>query len=150
MIPERVEKKKGMIMGMFASVPTADVFRDVLRKAYNSDRAAVAKLNRMMDLRMHEVVTLQIARLNATQKHVNHDYRRAARRRATGRIDDLPCVVRHLGLFYVTDGHHRIMAAADAATSVRVRLFDLDGDLQTEFPLLDDLPEALSPKPCAA
>lgn len=137
-------------MGLFSPVPTARVFRDVLRKAYNSDRAAVPKLNRMMDLRMHEVVTLPISRLNATQEHVNHDYRRAARRRATGRIDDLPCVVRHQGLFYVTDGHHRIMAASERGGSVQVRLFDLDGDLQTVFPLLDDLPEIRSPEPRVA
>lgn len=138
------------MMGLFSPVPTAGVFRDVLRKAYNADRAAVSKLNRMMDLRMHEVVSLPISRLNATQEHVNHDYRRAARRRATGAVDDLPCVVRHKGLFYVADGHHRIMTASESGPYARVRLFDLDGDLQTEFPLLEGSAEDASTDRCVA
>lgn len=124
---------------MSSDVSVAGVFRDVAGKPFNSDRAAAKRLNRMMASEGFLVVSLPISRLYATQATVNGDYRGSSgNHRGDGY--DLPAVVKYHGLYYVTDGHHRLMdEAADGHGVASVRLFDLDGDTQTDFPLLECL-----------
>lgn len=113
------------------------VFRDVTRKPFHDDRAAIRLLNRKTDEGDCLFVSIPIARLNATQSTVNDDFREAPRRYADDDSVALPAVVKFHGRYYVTDGHHRIMAAADIGEiTIAVRLFDLDDDTQTDFPLL--------------
>lgn len=122
---------------MDENVPVTGVFQDVTGKPFNNDRTAVRRLNKMLDEGDCLLVALPIARLNATQAEVNGDFREAARKRL-GDGYDLPAVVKYKGRYYVTDGHHRLMgAAAEGKSSAPVRLFDLDGDTQLDFPLLD-------------
>lgn len=124
---------------MTDTLPVAGVFMDVTGKPFNADRAAIRLLNRKMDAGDYLTVRLSISRMIATQSHVNADFRESAQRsRGDGR--DLPCVVKYNGRFYVTDGHHRLMSSAfDNISSASVRLFDLDGDTQLDFPLLDSI-----------
>lgn len=120
-----------------SAIPVAGTFRDVSGKPFNACPAATRRLNRMMREEAHIAVSLPIARLIATQATVNADFRKAAGRYGPTEAD-LPAVVKYLGGYYVTDGHHRIMSlAAEGETLVRARLFDLDGDTQGDFPLLD-------------
>jgi hypothetical protein len=120
-------------------VSVAGIFMDVTGKPFNADRAATRLLNRMMDAGEYLVVRLPILRIIATQEFVNSDFREAARR-SRGDENDLPCVVKYNGRFYATDGHHRLMdAASDGASSAPLRLYDLDGNTQLDFPLLDGL-----------
>lgn len=124
---------------MTKMVSVASVFMDVSGKPFNADRTAVRLLNRMMAAEDHLIVRLPISRMIATQDSVNHDFRGSSRQvRDDG--CDLPCVVKYNGRYYVTDGHHRLMdLAADGISSPEVRLYDLDGDTQLNFPLLDGL-----------
>lgn len=106
----------------------AHLFRDVRGKPFNADRGATVRLNRMMEARDHREAVIPIRRLFATQHAVNEDFRSVPARHAEGDPYRLPAVVRHDGGFYVTDGHHRIVARAVAGFAhVEVRLFDLDG-----------------------
>lgn len=124
---------------MTEMVSVIGVFMDVAGKPFNADRTAVRLLNRMMAAEDHLIVRLPISRMIATQDSVNDDFRGSARQvREDG--FDLPCVVKYNGRYYVTDGHHRLMdLAADGISSPEVRLYDLDGDTQLNFPLLDGL-----------
>jgi hypothetical protein len=112
---------------------------DVTGKPFNADRTAIRLLNRMMEAEDCLIVRFPIARMCATQDFVNDDFREASQRiREDGY--DLPCLVKYNGRYYVTDGHHRLMdLAADGISSPEVRLYDLDGDTQLDFPLLDGL-----------
>jgi hypothetical protein len=124
---------------MTEMVTVTGVFMDVAGKPFNADRTAVRLLNRMMAAEEHLTVRLPISRMIATQDSVNDDFRGSARQvREDGY--DLPCVVKYNGRYYVTDGHHRLMdLAAEGISSPEVRLYDLDGDTQLNFPLLDGL-----------
>lgn len=125
---------------LFAVVDLSFIFHDVTAKPYNSDRAAVRLLNQMMDKNNHLVVELPIQIMRATQPRVNKDFAEAARRHAPKCPHHLPAVVKYQGLYYVADGHHRIVARhAEGYSEASVRLFDLDGDTQTYMPLLDFL-----------
>lgn len=120
-------------------VPLAGIFMDVTRKPFNADRAATRLLNRMMDAGDYLIVRLPISRIIATQEFVSPDFHEAAQR-SRGDENDLPCVVKYHGRFYATDGHHRLMDAASVgASSTPLRLYDLDGDTQLDFLLLDSL-----------
>jgi hypothetical protein len=122
---------------MTEKVSVADVFRDVGGKPFNSDREATRLFNRMMAAGDYLVVRLPFSRIIATQEFVNADFHEAAQR-TRGDDNDLPCVVKYCGRFYATDGHHRMMDAAMAgSSSIPMRLYDLDGDTQLDFPLLD-------------
>ncbi len=124
---------------MSDKVSVSGVFMDVVGKPFNADRTATRLLNRMIAAGDYLVVRLPISRIYATQPFVNADFHEA-RERDRGDENDLPCVVKYNGRFYVTDGHHRLMdAAADGASSAPLRLYDLDGDTQLDFPLLDGL-----------
>lgn len=132
-----------MTRGTFDSdremVSVSGVFRDVAGKPFNADPAATRLLNRMMDAGDYLIVRLPISRIIATQEFVNSDFHEAANR-SRGDDNDLPCVVKYHGRFYVTDGHHRLMdSASEGASSTPLRLYDLDGDTQLDFPLLDGL-----------
>jgi hypothetical protein len=124
---------------MTEMVPVAGVFMDVAGKPFNADRSATRLLNRMMAAGDYLIVRLPFSRIIATQPFVNLDFHEAAQR-SRGDENDLPCVVKYHGRFYATDGHHRMMdAASDGASSTPLRLYDLDGDTQLDFPLLDGL-----------
>lgn len=78
-------------------------------------------------------VELPIRSLNATQKTVNPDFANPV----SANLDS-PFVIKKDGQYYVQDGHHRITAASERGSeTVKVRLADLDGTTQTNFPLLD-------------
>ena len=125
---------------LFAVVDLSFIFHDVTGKPYNCDRDAVRRLNRMLDTGDHIEAELPIHILRATQPRVNNDYAEAAARHADGDPHALPAIVKYQGLYYITDGHHRIVDAHMAGmVTVAVRLFDLDGDTQTDMPLLDFL-----------
>ena len=125
---------------LFAVVDLRFVFHDVTGKPFNCDKAMVRQLNRMIDTCDHLIVELPIHILRATQARVNDDFRDAAARHVRGTDEDFPAVVKHLGLYYVTDGHHRIVCRHhEGCPVVTVRLFDLDGDTQTDMPLIDFL-----------
>ncbi|MCC7304772.1 MAG: ParB N-terminal domain-containing protein [Alphaproteobacteria bacterium] len=114
-------------------------FRDVTGKPFNSDPMAIRSLNRMMDNQDYLEVELPVSKLNATQDQVNDDFREAGKDIKNDGYD-LPAVVKYEGQYYVTDGHHRIMASSSEGNSVvKVRLFDIDGDTETDFPLIDQL-----------
>lgn len=120
-----------------ARISVAGVFRDVTGKPFYADRYAVRLLNCLFRTGEFLTVKLPIFRLNATQTDVSSDFREAPRR-YHGAHDRLPAVVKYDGRYYIVDGHHRLMATADAgATTAAVRLYDLDGDTQQDFPLLD-------------
>jgi len=119
-------------------ISLAGTFRDVTAKPFNGDRSALRILNQKIATEDHHVVSLPVHRLNATQPHVNDNYRMVPYRYLAGDEKCLPAVVKYEGHFYVVDGHHRIMERVSVGQAiVRVRLFDLDGDTKTEFPLLD-------------
>jgi hypothetical protein len=81
-------------------------------------------------------VDVPIRSLNATQGHVNPDFAEALKARGDGK--DLPFVIKKNGEFFVQDGHHRLTAQAhNGAQTAKVRLVDLDGTTQTDFPLVD-------------
>lgn len=120
-------------------VSVSGVFRDVTGKPFNADRTATRLLNRMMAAGDYLIVRIPISRINATQPFVNPDFHEAAGR-SRGDENDLPSVVKYNGGFYTTDGHHRLMDyASEGISSPPMRLYDLDGDTQLDFPLLDDL-----------
>lgn len=124
---------------MTDKVPVTGVFMDVGGKPFNADREATRLLNRMIETEDYLVVRLPISRIIATQEFVNPDFHEAAQRKS-GDDSDLPCVVKYRGRFYATDGHHRLMDAAMSGRSTSpLRLYDLDGDTQLDFPLLDPL-----------
>jgi hypothetical protein len=80
-------------------------------------------------------VELPIRSLNATQKSVNADFANALPR---GDGKDAPFVIKKNGQYFVQDGHHRLTAAAESGRQTAgVRLVDLDGTTQTQFPLID-------------
>lgn len=121
-------------------IDVTGIFHDVTGKPFNSDRKACRTLNRMIDKRDHIIVELPIHRLRATQRYVNDDYVEASLRHRPGTPDFSPAVIKYNQIYYVTDGHHRIVALHSfGAILVAVRLFDLDGDTQTDMPILEFL-----------
>lgn len=131
-------------------VSVAGTFRDVASKSYYADPSATRRLNCMMDQGGFHRVEIPISRLIATQPHVNPDFHDAAKK-IKGDGFDLPAVVKYEGRYYVADGHHRLMsAAADGRACSPVRLYDLDGDTQLDFPLLDGVTDPFeAPEPGA-
>ena len=122
---------------MRQTVSVAGIFRDVTGKPFNANQRVMKRLNRMIATEACHVVTLPIAHLNATQDSVNADFHEAAQKQL-GDGADLPAVVKYKTAFYVIDGHHRLVDAAfSGRTLADVRLFDLDGNLQLDFPLVD-------------
>jgi len=140
------KRKKSLKTSIVSELPLFDVvdlsfiFHDVTGKPFNADRAATRHLNRLMDKNRYITADLPIHILRATQPRVNRDYAKAARRYSKQSAGFLPAVVKYQGIFYVTDGHHRIVARhAEGNPCVKVRLFDLDEDTQTDMPLIDFL-----------
>ena len=129
-------------------ISVTGTFRDVASKAYFADPKATRLLNRMMDQGGFHRVEIPIARLIATQPYVNPDFRDAAKK-IKGDGFDLPAVVKYDGRYYVADGHHRLMSAAvEGKACSPVRLYDLDGDTQLDFPLLDGVQDPFeAPEP---
>lgn len=118
-------------------IETALVFRDVTGKPFNARTASIRLLNRLRKIDGYLVVTLPIARLNATQSQVNGDCQKAAERYLEHSEDRFPAAVKYQSQFYIVDGHHRIVATFLAGgKDATVRLYDLDQNTQTDFPLL--------------
>lgn len=135
-----MKTRKAKDLPLFAVVDLSFIFHDVTGKPFNCDRDAVRRLNRMIDTHDHLEVMLPIHILRATQPRVNKDYDEAAERHRAGDPHRLPAVVKYQGLYYVTDGHHRLVAVhMGGSTTAAVRLFDLDGDTQMDMPLIDFL-----------
>jgi uncharacterized ParB-like nuclease family protein len=113
---------------------TGWIFKDVLKPHGVMQKGDWAKVNRATDLKDWDVVDLPIGALNATQKSVNPDFSSA------GQHGELPFVIKKDGQYFVQYGHHRLTAAAAKGLQTsKVRLVDLDGTTQTNFPLLDAL-----------
>lgn len=78
--------------------------------------------------------TIPINRMYSTQPRVNEDF--MTTESSSG---ELPFAIKKDGEIYLSDGHHRVMRAAESgAQNVRVRLIDFDAP--TETPLLDYKP----------
>lgn len=78
-------------------------------------------------------VELPIRSMYATQKTVNPDF---AQPLSNNR--ELPFVIKKDGKYFVQDGHHRLTAASEGGSeTAKVRMVDIDGTTQTDFPLLD-------------
>lgn len=105
----------------------------------------VARPHNMMekgDWRMYEAmrkggewldVELPIRSMYATQEKVNPDFMSPV-----GKNVDPPVVMKKGGKYFVQDGHHRLTKAAqEGKQTAPVRLIDIDGTTQTEFPLLE-------------
>lgn len=125
-------------MGAYDPTKTGWVFRDV--KAPHNEMAKgdwravtnAADEGRVMN------VELPIRSMYATQKSVNPDFAEAATTAVRGDSKDLPFVIKKNGQYFVQDGHHRLTAAAERGSqTASVRLVDLDGTTQTQFPLID-------------
>ena len=121
-------------------INVAGIFHDVTGKPFNSDRTAVRRLNQLLKLEEHMLVILPIDKLRATQPTVNADYKEAALRHLPGESTFPPATVKYKSIYYITDGHHRLVALHFmGATRALVRLYALDGDTQTDMPILDFL-----------
>lgn len=96
------------------------------------------RLERRFEMVIWRDVVLPIRSLIATQPSVKADYWNAL----SIERGLLPVVVRVNNEFYVRDGHHRIVNAAENGyTKVRVALVDADNaETETETPLLDYKP----------
>jgi len=143
---EKPKRKKSLKTSIASELPLFDVvdlsfiFHDVTGKPFNGDRPAIRLLNSLMDKNRYITAELPIHILRATQPRVNRDYAKAARRYSKQSTGYLPAVVKYQGIFYVTDGHHRIVAKhSEGSHCVKVRLFDLDEDTQTDMPLIEFL-----------
>jgi hypothetical protein len=89
-------------------------------------------------------VELPIRSMTATQSKVNPDFMNPVH---SGEPQLPPMVMKKDGQYFVQDGHHRLTkAAAEGRQTAPVRLIDLDGTTQTDFPLLDAISKA-APKP---
>lgn len=114
------------------------IFYDIQRKPYNSCRKSIRLLNQKMAENSYLKIDLPITKLIATQKTVNPDFETIDQRYLTGDDQRLPFVVKYGSSFYVSDGHHRIVFAHHkGARIVKVRLFDLDGDVEVKLPILE-------------
>lgn len=104
------------------SVRTGWVMRDVER--YPNEPGANRLRSRAAE---PEIAELPIRSLTATQHMVNPDFASASANSAA-RADgfNLPAVFKYGGKYYVGDGHHRIVAAAEKGDTAKVRLFDLE------------------------
>lgn len=114
-------------------------FKDYKGPEYYGDKKATKLLNTLTDTKDFIPAELPISRLIATQPEVNDDFRETLNNIKNDGYD-LPAIVKYKGGYFIADGHHRLTAMADRGdTNAKVRLFDLDGDTQTSFPLLDEL-----------
>lgn len=110
---------------------TGWVFKDVKRPHAVMEKGDWRRAN-MLD---PQDVELPIGSLNATQGKVNADFSTPISQNG-----ELPFVIRKNGEYYVQDGHHRLTKIAmSGKQTARVRLVDLDGTMQADFPLLDGL-----------
>jgi hypothetical protein len=118
-------------------ISLAGIFYDITRKPFYKDMDAIRLLNYLMEQPQRPSVILPIAKLNATQTHVNDDYDRVFTRYKPCDKDVHPAVVKYQSKFYVVDGHHRIYAQYRYGKKVvEVGLLDLDRNTQFDMPLL--------------
>lgn len=121
--------------GDAADTMTGWVFRDVASPNGKMAPGDWRKRNFALDTGDVQNVELPISSMYATQGKVNPDFRAAA-----SNNQELPVVLKKDGNYYLQDGHHRIMAtAAEGKQTAPVRLIDIDGTTQTDFPLLEIL-----------
>jgi hypothetical protein len=117
-------------------VKVGAVLRDVDRGGLNRvERGIMRQINGLVDAGKWAEATVPIRSIYGTQEFVNADFKAAAAAREAG---DLPLVVRLPdGNMFARDGHHRLVAAADAGEQVvRVRLVDLKAiDDEGQLPL---------------
>lgn len=115
---------------------TAWVFKDVKHVHPRMERGDWAEVTRASknDEGVMEV-ELPIHSINASQPSVNPDF---AKPISEGKNTKAPFVIKKGGEYYLQDGHHRLTKAAfEGRQTAPVRLLDLDGTTQTDFPLID-------------
>lgn len=112
---------------------TGWVFKDVIGKNQKMERHDFSRINSATDSKKWDVVELPIGEMYATQKSVESDFANPVSKNT-----DLPLVVKKNGAYLIQDGHHRLTKESmSGKQTARVRLIDLDGNRQTEFPLID-------------
>jgi hypothetical protein len=115
---------------------TGWTFKDVAHPHKIMEKGDWARVNRARDNQDWMEVDVPIRSLNATQENVNPDFANRISKDNT----EAPFVIKKNGQFYVQDGHHRLVAEAASGKQVaRVRLVDLDGTTETNFPLLEQM-----------
>lgn len=114
-----------------AETATGWAFKDVSAPHGRMQPGDWRKVTNALDEGSYQNVELPISSMYATQRSVNPDFRNVANPEA-------PFVIKKDGSYFLQDGHHRAMrAAADGKQTIPVRLVDVDGTTQTNFPLLD-------------
>lgn len=114
-----------------AETTTGYAFKDVGHINRRMEPGDWREVSRQRDYGDYQDVELPISSMYASQSSVNPDFRSVAN-------GESPFVIRKGGDYFLQDGHHRAMrAASEGNQTMPVRLVDLDGDRQTEFPLLD-------------
>lgn len=114
-----------------AETATGWAFKDVSAPHGRMQPGDWRKVTNALDEGSYQNVELPISSMYATQQSVNPDFRNVANPEA-------PFVIKKDGNYFLQDGHHRAMrAAADGKQTIPVRLVDVDGTTQTNFPLLD-------------
>ena len=114
---------------------TAWTFKDVDHPHKLMERGDWRRVVNAIQDKDYVDVELPIRSMNATQYEVNPDF--YARKSGN---NDPAFVIKKSGKYFVQDGHHRITAeAAKGKQTANVRLLDLDGTTQEDFPLLDYL-----------
>jgi hypothetical protein len=129
----------GLSMGASRGPPPIDptktgwVFKDVAYPNSQMERGDWRAVNAASSTGEGvQQVNLPIRSMYATQENVNPDFMDVQQR-----PDQLPFVIKKNGNYYVQDGHHRIVQQAQQGQQTApVRLLDLDGTTQTNFPLL--------------
>lgn len=114
-----------------AETATGWAFKDVSAPHSRMKPGDWRKATNALDDGSYQNVELPISSMYATQRAVNPDFKNVTN-------PEPPFVIKKDGSYFLQDGHHRAMrAAADGKQTIPVRLVDVDGSTQTDFPLLD-------------
>ncbi len=126
--------------GMTDPTITGWTFKDVAHPHQKMGRGDWRRVTHAVEAGDFMEVELPIRSLNATQNTVNPDFAAPKSQNSAA-----PFVIKKGGEYYVQDGHHRLVKAAESGQqTAKVRLVDLDGTTQTDFPLVDAMASAPS------